>query len=784
MVKLPSVTTRSLTSCASALSVTLSSLLFASPSLAAPLQLFPGAEPAMADGEQGAGNPAAADGRLVPFEQSGDRLRLIGEDAARLLSFHLSSDQARQPGVLRIAYTNAVSVLPDDAIMDVEVNGRAVGSFAIRSPNGVLTEQLALSPTDLVPGRNSVRLRARQHHRVDCSLDAVYELWTQVDPVQSGFVSRAAGQFATLDDLLAIGRTGEGITELRLISPEGDRSVMAADSLATVQALALYLNRDDLKISIADRPGEGAGIDLYFGDTRSYPQTAKARLVLAGAPNGLSVRGGETADRAAVVMRGASPADLSASLKTAVGNVMRPGFEAGVLKGRPGMIDGAETRRVTLADAGYRTAPFTGRLFRTTLDIDMPADFYPGDYGAIDFYLKAATAPGLAPGSQLLFRVNERAVTSHVLYNPEGATFDGKRIELPLRAFHPGVNQVEILAELPMEADKACEPAGRSQERPRFLLLEDSAFEFPEVAHIGRLPDLAAFSGKAYPFQDAVPFDVHVDRPDGASLGAAMTMVTRLALAAKKPLNASLKVGAPDASADRDALIVTANGRQGGSPPVAKTVAPLASVGEDAAQIDMVKTAAIGSVIAGGPDMVSQSAALLDAFQQSTALEDQNLSLKTRAWAWMSNASRVINHWLKYEDAVDEVAHLDRSDVLVSMTQTRAPLGNGVWTVIEADNPQDLEAGVRGLTSPTVWGALKGGTALMKRNDHSLVTYMPASYSFSAPDDTSFSNLRRLTAAWLSDHFQIYVLLVIASMGVFGLWLGYAVPRKGVRTDQ
>ncbi|NKN35598.1 cellulose biosynthesis cyclic di-GMP-binding regulatory protein BcsB [Agrobacterium sp. a22-2] len=774
MAKLPSAT---------ALFLTLSAGLFAAPGLAASLQLLPGAEPATAGGEQAPTYAATIDGRLVPFEQSGDTLRLIGEDAARLLSFHLSGEQARQPGTLRIAYTNAVSVLPDDAIMDVEVNGRAVGSFAIRSSNGFLTEQLALSPTDLIPGRNSVRLRARQHHRVDCSLDAVYELWTQVDPVQSGFVTRAAGQFATLDDLLAIGRTGEGVTELRLISPEGDRSVMAADSLATVQALALYLNRDDLKISIADKPGEGAGIDLYFGDTRSYPQTAKARLVLAGAPNGLSVRGGGTADRAAVIMHGASPADLSASLKAAVGNIMRPGFEAGVLNARPGMVDGTETGRVTLADAGYRTAPFTGRLFRTTLDIDMPADFYPGDYGAIDFYLKAATAPGLAPGAQLLFRVNERAVTSHVLYNPEGATFDGKRIELPLRAFHPGVNQVEILAELPMEADKACEPAGRSQERPRFLLLEDSAFEFPDVAHIGRLPDLAAFSGKAYPFQDAVPFDVHVDRPDGASLGAAMTMVTRLALAAKKPLNASLKVGAPDASADRDALIVTANGRQDGVPSRSDSK-PVASTVDDAGQIDMVKTAAIGSAIAGGPDMVSQSEALLDAFQQSTALEDENLSLKTRVWAWMSKASRVISHWLKYEDAVDEVARLDRSDVLVSMTQTRAPLGNGVWTVVEADSPQDLEAGVRGLTAPAVWGALKGGTALMKRDGHSLVTYMPVSYSFSAPDDTSLANLRRLAAAWLSDHFQIYVLLVIACMGLFGLWLGYAVPRKGVRTDQ
>ena len=75
-----------------------------------------------------------------------------------------------------------------------------------------------------------------------------------------------------------------------------------------------------------------------------------------------------------------------------------------------------------LSEVGYETQPFSGRLFRSSFDLVMPEDFYPGNYGSLDLKLSAATAPGLAPGAQILVRVNDRAVTSHMLYNPEGLT--------------------------------------------------------------------------------------------------------------------------------------------------------------------------------------------------------------------------------------------------------------------------------------------------------------------------------------------------------------------------
>ncbi|SMC46391.1 cellulose biosynthesis cyclic di-GMP-binding regulatory protein BcsB [Rhizobium sp. RU36D] len=731
--------------------------------LANPAQLAPPASPV-------AGQPSG----LVPFEQATGDLTLTGEDDTRILTFHLTEAEAKAGGTLRLAYQNAVSVMPDDAIMDVEINGRNLGSFAIRSPQGYHPETLLVAAEALIPGRNTVRLRARQHHRVDCSAEAVYELWTRLDPADSGFVSQARAGFSSVDDLLAVGRNSDGITEIRLIAPEGDRLAIARDSLKTIEALALFLNRQDIKVTVADRPGETAGIDLVFGDTGTYPQTARAQQILAAAPAGLSVRNGDISGRATVVMRGGNPAALQAALVTAVNGPMRMGLQQGLLTPPAGTIIAGQPTRFTLREAGYRTAPFHGRLSRTDFKLEMPADFYPGDYDTINVHLTAATAPGLAPEAQFLVRVNDRAVSSYRFRGSEGQKFDGKRIELPLRAFHAGVNRVELLAELPTASDASCAPDTRDESKPRFILLDDTEIEVPKVAHIGRMPDLAALAGAAYPFNQGKAFDVVLDKADPASLSSALTLVTKLSLSARKPLDATLRLGKGAVDPDRDALILKATG-----------TTPMASKAEDATGgVDPLFTSAIEAPDTGTLQVASTgSDALLQAFEASTALTEEHLSLKTRLLNLLAKPLPAIGRWLSYQEGVDPAASLNRGDVLIEMKQQRAPLGDGTWTVIEAPSTGDLQAGVDRLTNPTVWASLNGGSALLRRSTDEVVITATADYQVVEITDTSFSNLRRLAAAWLSDHFGIYVALVVGCLGLFGLWLGYAVPRNGVRTN-
>lgn len=732
-----------------------------------------------------ADKPAVATVGLVPFEQSAAALRLTGEDDVSMLSFYVSPAQLAAGGQIQLAYQNAVSVLPDTASLNVELNGKDIGAFSIRSPNGFKVEKLAIPANQLKAGRNALRLAVSQHHRVDCSLDATYELWTQLDAAQSGFLGTLPAAFATIDDLMAIGRNKDGFTEIHLIAPAGGSAAIVNDSAAVIQALALFLDRDDIVVTVGEQPGTGAGIDLYVGSGTQLNQTPQARQILAAAPAGLSVRPGEVAGRATVLMVGTGRSELTTGLLTAVRGPMQAGLNSGVLAKTWGTLAAEASTRYSLADIGYDSKPFAGRLSRTHFNLDMPADFYPAEYDTMNFYLKAATAPGIAAGSQLLVRVNDRVVTSFPFRNTDGEQFNDKRIELPLRAFHPGVNRVELLAEVPVPADAACQPGERADNKPRFMMLADSALQVPALARIGRLPDLGAFAGAAYPFRDGSAFDVFVEQPDLRSAGVALTTVARLGLAARKPLNAEIKFSAPSETSTRNALVISTG----------EAVATLKAPGNadslltgfeaaPAETTDPVTTAALDTATTASKIDSSDSQQLLDVFKQSTAVESDNRSWASQAQGMLAATASKFRHWLNYEDPAASSLSANEAGSLVSVSQMQAPSGEGTWTIIKSDTPQNLALGMNRLADPAIWAKLEGGSASVRATTLELVTRPAAGRYITEITDSSFGNFRRLAASWFSDNFQVYVVLLIVLLGGFGAWVGLVVPRKGVRTDQ
>lgn len=710
--------------------------------------------------------------QLVSFRQSASEMRLEGEDAVRELTFYMSPEQAAIDGALRLSYTNAVSVLPDDGTVDVELNGKPLSSFPIRSPHGPTTNDLPVAAKDLVAGWNSVRIRARQHHRIDCSIDATYELWSQFDPLVSGFVASVPAKDGDLANLLSVGRNADAATEIRLIAKPEASSTALRDSLALMQTLALVIGRNDIIVSTGELAGTGPGIDLYVGDLGNPELPQAAHDALAGAPRGLSVRQGD-AGRYAVTMRASGKTEAQALLLAAVNGPLQPLIRANKLAAVRNIVDGSQPGTHELSAVGYKTAPFSGRLFQTTFDVVMPADFYPGDYATVDLHLNAATAPGLAAGTQILVRINERAAASQMLHDPEGARLENKPLELPLRAFHPGVNHVRILAELPTSSDVACDPAAREESRSRFLMLQETTVTIPPLARAGRLPDLAAFAGKSFPFAGTGAFDIYVDAPTPARLGSALTILTHMAISAGHPLSAELKIGRPDpAKTTGNILVVNADG--GAAESAALTV-------PKGHRLHMPSTDGLVTASIGDPGQSSDSEALLNAFQVETKLDEEKLSAKSRITASLSVAATTVNRWLTYREVGDDV-RIQIQDRLISLRQSHVPESDAVWTVVSATDETSLSLGVAALTRPGTWTALEGEESVIRRSDLELVNRKPQAYSFLPITDTSPANLRRLAAAWLSDNFLIYVALVVLLMGGFGWWVGYVVPRKGVRT--
>jgi hypothetical protein len=737
------------------------------------------AEPAAADAAAPAARTA---GRLMPFREPAADFVLSGESDVEEFTFRLDAGQAEAGGNLVLAYQNAVSVLPDDGVMSVEINGKPAGDYPIVSPFDFTRQRIPVSAKLLQRGTNTVRVSVSQHHRVDCSLDATYELWTRLSPQLSGFETKSAPSFAGFEDLHSIGRMEDGATELRLILPNAANADMLNSASAIVQALTLYLGRQDVVVTVADKAGEGPGIDLYAGVMGVDPTDAGGMRPYADAAYGVTVEPSADPERATVIFRAASTEQLQQLLLEAVRGPMAAGLKASREAKPFGVVQAVAEKQFTLKDAGIRSSSFGGRLMRTHFNVVMPADFYAAEYATFDLKLSAAAAPGLDPSSQMLVRVNDRVVNSFPFRNTDGQNFNGKLIELPLRAFHPGVNKVEMLAELPNAGDKACAPQTRNDAKPRYVLLDNTTFSVPPLARVTRLPDLAAFAGNAYPYGAGKPFDIYLRGADSHSASAAMTVLARLAMTSGAPVKGVFQPGSAPVGAV-DALVISANASQASdvTGPAAQDVAGRFAIDDRAAGLmnaDRVSTAAIVSNARAQSDDGSDQ--LIQAFEDSNAENGAGRSWTARLKSLLASMTGQFGSWLKYDDV--KPTQISAANTLLTITQTARNGAQGTLTEIHAASPDDLSKGIRRLANPAVWSTLTGSAALIDNKTMDVMPMPGQDLRFVEVTDQSIGNYRRIAAAWLSDNFRTYVVLVIVLVGLFSAWLGKLVQRKGVRT--
>lgn len=731
---------------------------------------------------------AAADTRdvtLTAFEQSKSALRFEGEDDVVKLTFLLDPQSVAGGGDLILAYRNAVSVMPESSLVSVTVNGTPVGDFAVRSPSEFDTRTIAVPPSALRAGVNEVQLRAVQRHRVDCSMEATYELWTELDEETSGFRPHSASVSNGFAGLRTVGRNARGLTDLRLVLPQGSGEAALNRAAPMIQTLALALNRDDISVTVAETAGTGPGIDLLVASDDDQTSLSAIR---SDTPHGLSLAPSADPLRHKVVLRASNTREISNLVLNAVQGPLKPVFDSGIRAQRSGEIRTEASSVYTLADAGYVPAPFSGRLFRTRFDMVMPADFYPAEYATLDLALHGATSPGLKPTSQLLVRVNDHIVKSLPMRDTGGEVFSGRKLELPLRAFRPGRNQIELLAELERPADDACVFAERDDSVPRFILLDTTEIRVPALARVARLPELAALAGSAYPYAGNDAVNIHVLQPDAASISTALTVIAKMSNSAQAPLLAQFTFGAPKTGTAGNALVIASK----------RAVDELARLGPDrfstvSSQIDFahaidnadpIVTSAINLPAAATPLAVtSDPSALLEAFRQTTRNQSGGETFSDGVSVKLNGIYRSFRQWLNYRSAADQGAQAEPARKAV-LTQRPNVSGDGVVTWLTADNSFDMNEVSDMLSDPTVWNRIEGESVVFDLDSHAIRSTEPESYFAHNLSDYGPGNLRRIAAAWFSDHFRIYVVLVIGLMAVFAIWLGRLVPGAGVRTDQ
>lgn len=146
--------------------------------------------------------------------------RLTGEIGQSEWPMYLTEAQTRRKLSFRIGYLAAISVMPEASRLTLTINDSVVGRVNIIGTRGVRTASFDVPAGLLKSGFNSIRISAEQRHRVDCSLKATYELWTQIDPTQTGLLmQRADSGVQTIGDLAALPVDEQGSLPIRAITP-------------------------------------------------------------------------------------------------------------------------------------------------------------------------------------------------------------------------------------------------------------------------------------------------------------------------------------------------------------------------------------------------------------------------------------------------------------------------------------------------------------------------------------------------------------------------------------
>lgn len=728
----------------------------------------------------------SAEGELRKIAASQFDLFFGGEFASRTFSFFALPNELSDDTRLVLTLQTAISVAPEESALTVKVNGVDVGTTKLAAGSSRRLE-FSVPAAVIQPGYNAVTVTANQRHRVDCSIDATYELWTKIEPERSGFVfSNNQQPGLAFVDLMAMSGTHDGKTPMRIVVPAGAQSSDYDRALKVVQALTILGNFDRPSVEFGTQPGTGPGIDIVVGTTSQIAETLGNQHRALSSVDQLMVEAAGP-DRRRLVLSGESATDLDAQVSQllALTATDRPvGTAEGVnalvnLKGRM-MAPGQQT---TLRQLGYQGTRFAGRYSVSQVNFTMPSDFYPGDYGSMSFYLSALYVGGLAPGAELAVKVNDKVVASIPLNSNRSGEIRDQRLPIPFSALRPGQNTFRIEARLPTRQDEACESVAKASSTVRLAISENSYFDVDNYARVGRVPDLAGLSSgftlkRANGGQPAYLF---VPQGDADGLNAAATFVAKMAYASRQIQPVAFTSILP---VDDDANLIAfgsyinlpseLTGRMNLDFVNIRTASsakasPFEVASLDAISIDpeamLPETAQDGTSIVDKANGFSDSA---NAFLSAPVAETGALLERTKAGV----ADRMSKLNLKYLPALlgEQVsrAYSPPAEATVVVAQQTTEKGN-VWTVVAAKSSDAISAETEMLTDRNVWNTLGGSVQSFSETGQVLEQKFSKDEQLFQTQPLTIGNARLVAAGWLANNAEIYVGALLSTAVLLGL---------------
>ena len=315
-----------------------------------------------------------------------DGLRLTGEIGDLRWPVYLTSAQAAASLRIRVGYLSAVSVLPDASLLDVRVNDRSVGSDAIDAAQGLRSIVFAIPAGLLKPGYNAVSITVQQRHRVDCSVAATYELWSKIEASATGLeLPQSVGSITEIGDLPALLPDADGSMPIHVLLAGKTNPSHVQRLIRVTQEVALRGRFLQPSLSFSELPANPYGVNLALGTRAALSQLPRFSGMLESEGPLVKLIPASVVGRPTLLITGSTDAEVDRAIASL--GLMPPteGSPAGLLAAAnyPALKAG-DHETLKLRTFGVDSQDFTGRFFRKSINVELPADILASDYGRTD----------------------------------------------------------------------------------------------------------------------------------------------------------------------------------------------------------------------------------------------------------------------------------------------------------------------------------------------------------------------------------------------------------------
>ena len=714
-----------------------------------------------------------------------DELVFRGENAARAWQVYLSPTEAARVSSFQLGLLNSVVDLPDRSSVKLTINGRPLAAAPVRSPDEITNVAVKIPHGVLLPGVNTVQVNVALTHRVDCSVNATYELWALLDPARTGFVVDSADSYSirSLDELAAEPLAEDGATHIHVrmqdfADPDSlGRAAHFIDALVRRAGLARPI------VDVGPGVGQGPGFDVVLLSGETPDITSGGALRVLGRDDDVILARDAATNRLVLILSGTDETDLENRIDTL--DKARLRVSLGPASSQGVAIDGGG--RKSFAELGLATDGFPGRRFLSSVDIALPVDFYPSGYEKARLLIDGYHSGVLDGRGELIFRVNDTIVSSTSMASGIAERFDRLPVELPLRFFHPGHNEVSIEGITSSALDQQCDLVSMPRDA-RLTIAGTSELEFPSFAHLGTLPQIpSAIAAIAAPEQGGRP-TVYLSNPDRDSAATALTILANMASTTSKIEAPIVRLERPTPG-DVPGIVVGSLDQLPDylATPLREIAAPADPAANPAAET--------GSSAADGPTRADESAAAPKSQEDPVAAGDAGFKKRVRdVFASGAFLSKTAEFLIPAGDRQAGLPTLPAHFLLIGAVNPNLPAktiggvaapqfthGASQWLVVSAQSPSGAKQGVERLIVDGQWRDLAGQAVSLDIDSGSLRSAQPARVAYVEPSSFALSDVRPILGGILSDNILLTFGALLALVSILGLSTHALIRKSGVR---